>query len=251
MALIKCPECGGTVSDKALSCPHCGFPVSTVISDQETVIVANEHTKEENEMDIVSNVSNQESMNVDSHEGPNDSTLNHDDARTQLHRLGSEIDDFHNWVDNNQPPKEFRSGITLGQAVLSQMGLLGAVGAFLFLRPRYTKLLEQPYYKNMTFEDMVADICEKTDQMVALGKECQEELDRDDPDYYNTSTYIAEHCTLYALDWFDFFYQPATQKVTIGEKNLPYSLHVFNRVKEAVSSLDLTEESLKLLKELS
>lgn len=27
MALIKCPECGGTVSDKAKSCPHCGCPI--------------------------------------------------------------------------------------------------------------------------------------------------------------------------------------------------------------------------------
>jgi len=25
MALQKCPECGGTVSDKAHSCPHCGY----------------------------------------------------------------------------------------------------------------------------------------------------------------------------------------------------------------------------------
>ncbi|MEQ2827819.1 MAG: zinc-ribbon domain-containing protein [Anaerobutyricum hallii] len=27
MALIKCPECELQVSDKALSCPHCGFPL--------------------------------------------------------------------------------------------------------------------------------------------------------------------------------------------------------------------------------
>ena len=27
MALIKCPECGGQVSDRAAACPHCGFPV--------------------------------------------------------------------------------------------------------------------------------------------------------------------------------------------------------------------------------
>ena len=27
MALMKCPECGGTVSDKAEICPHCGCPV--------------------------------------------------------------------------------------------------------------------------------------------------------------------------------------------------------------------------------
>lgn len=28
MALIKCPECGNQVSDKAASCPNCGCPVS-------------------------------------------------------------------------------------------------------------------------------------------------------------------------------------------------------------------------------
>ena len=27
MALIKCKECGGSVSDKAKTCPHCGCPV--------------------------------------------------------------------------------------------------------------------------------------------------------------------------------------------------------------------------------
>lgn len=28
MALITCPECGTTVSDKAASCPKCGCPIS-------------------------------------------------------------------------------------------------------------------------------------------------------------------------------------------------------------------------------
>ena len=28
MALITCPECGSTVSDKAASCPKCGCPIS-------------------------------------------------------------------------------------------------------------------------------------------------------------------------------------------------------------------------------
>ncbi len=29
MALTKCRECGGQISDKAASCPHCGAPVNT------------------------------------------------------------------------------------------------------------------------------------------------------------------------------------------------------------------------------
>ncbi|MBB1125333.1 zinc ribbon domain-containing protein [Thiospirillum jenense] len=28
MALMKCPECGGQVSDQARNCPHCGFPIA-------------------------------------------------------------------------------------------------------------------------------------------------------------------------------------------------------------------------------
>lgn len=28
MSLIKCPECDKEISDKAKSCPHCGFPIN-------------------------------------------------------------------------------------------------------------------------------------------------------------------------------------------------------------------------------
>lgn len=30
MALIKCPECGREVSDKAAACPHCGYPLAAM-----------------------------------------------------------------------------------------------------------------------------------------------------------------------------------------------------------------------------
>ena len=36
MAIIKCPECGRRISDKAKVCPGCGYPMekpSTFISD--------------------------------------------------------------------------------------------------------------------------------------------------------------------------------------------------------------------------
>lgn len=36
MALIKCPECGKEISDKATSCPNCGCP-STDIEDAEKI----------------------------------------------------------------------------------------------------------------------------------------------------------------------------------------------------------------------
>ncbi len=29
MALIKCPECGKEVSDKAQNCPNCGYPIAS------------------------------------------------------------------------------------------------------------------------------------------------------------------------------------------------------------------------------
>lgn len=35
MALIKCPECGKMVSDKAEDCPNCGFPISAMIIEQQ------------------------------------------------------------------------------------------------------------------------------------------------------------------------------------------------------------------------
>lgn len=31
MALTKCPECFGKISDRAISCPHCGFPMKPVV----------------------------------------------------------------------------------------------------------------------------------------------------------------------------------------------------------------------------
>ena len=43
MALIKCPECGSEISDKALQCIKCGYPinsphVATVINFEQTAL---------------------------------------------------------------------------------------------------------------------------------------------------------------------------------------------------------------------
>lgn len=35
MALIKCPECETDVSDKAISCPKCGYPINKVEVETE------------------------------------------------------------------------------------------------------------------------------------------------------------------------------------------------------------------------
>ena len=43
MALIECPECNKEVSDRAISCPHCGFPIADIqkTESQHTVKVNN------------------------------------------------------------------------------------------------------------------------------------------------------------------------------------------------------------------
>lgn len=35
MPLIKCPDCGKMISDRAVSCPGCGFPVSELMKKEE------------------------------------------------------------------------------------------------------------------------------------------------------------------------------------------------------------------------
>ena len=50
MALIKCPECGREISDKAASCPGCGCPAS--------------EWKEENRSEEDESISNESDLNV-------------------------------------------------------------------------------------------------------------------------------------------------------------------------------------------
>lgn len=38
MALIKCPECGNSISDKSEKCVHCGFPLHSHISKYYDII---------------------------------------------------------------------------------------------------------------------------------------------------------------------------------------------------------------------
>lgn len=37
MALLKCPECAHDVSDKAVSCPNCGYPMNTPSSTKPRI----------------------------------------------------------------------------------------------------------------------------------------------------------------------------------------------------------------------
>lgn len=47
MALIKCPECGKEISDKAQSCIHCGCPIQTQKIESKLIIKALKHPNEE------------------------------------------------------------------------------------------------------------------------------------------------------------------------------------------------------------
>ena len=38
MALINCPECNREVSDRAESCPHCGFPIKVIETLKDSAI---------------------------------------------------------------------------------------------------------------------------------------------------------------------------------------------------------------------
>lgn len=38
MAIIKCPECGNDISDKAEHCIHCGFPISSYIEESTPTV---------------------------------------------------------------------------------------------------------------------------------------------------------------------------------------------------------------------
>ena len=41
--LIKCPECGGSVSDKAPACIHCGFPLSNIHKENICLVDGQEY----------------------------------------------------------------------------------------------------------------------------------------------------------------------------------------------------------------
>lgn len=38
MAIIKCPECAKSISDKAPSCPACGYPISNITTNNQRTI---------------------------------------------------------------------------------------------------------------------------------------------------------------------------------------------------------------------
>ena len=61
MALIRCPECGGEISDKAIACPHCGFPLENknteIEKPSEIEKSSNPVTKVDQSWDLVALIS--------------------------------------------------------------------------------------------------------------------------------------------------------------------------------------------------
>ena len=46
MALIKCPECGKEISDRAPLCVNCGCPIQSQNVESKLIIKALKHTNE-------------------------------------------------------------------------------------------------------------------------------------------------------------------------------------------------------------
>ena len=61
MALIKCPECGGEISDKAMNCPKCGCPISTTNNVNVTFMTPQKQESAQDEKVII--INNQEKSN--------------------------------------------------------------------------------------------------------------------------------------------------------------------------------------------
>ena len=39
MAMVKCPECGQDISNLAVTCPHCGYPVKKMNDEKEEYVL--------------------------------------------------------------------------------------------------------------------------------------------------------------------------------------------------------------------
>lgn len=51
MALIECPECGKMISDKAESCPNCGYPIYFPEEEEISEEITDKEEKEEENID--------------------------------------------------------------------------------------------------------------------------------------------------------------------------------------------------------
>lgn len=51
MSLINCPECNKEVSDKAYSCPYCGFPIEEIFDETDSENISEKEIKVEFDLD--------------------------------------------------------------------------------------------------------------------------------------------------------------------------------------------------------
>lgn len=66
MALIKCPECGHDVSDKAVSCPHCGYPMlqtKRIVESEASHIIKDAASEEQRTGDEYEREQNETKLN--------------------------------------------------------------------------------------------------------------------------------------------------------------------------------------------
>lgn len=117
MAIIHCPECHREISDKAVSCPHCGFPLQEHMmrgAEQSGANQSNESSTNNNGSDKGLNSANEQgSTNVH--------------ASTNAHASM-------NGQSQGQPVKKGRAGATIAVVSLVIIALLGMAAWFLFLR---------------------------------------------------------------------------------------------------------------------
>ena len=62
--LITCPECELQVSDKALTCPHCGYPMQQTLKKQKVRYKNRKHRRLPNGFGQISEIKNRKLRTV-------------------------------------------------------------------------------------------------------------------------------------------------------------------------------------------
>ena len=78
MALIKCPECSREISDKAVACPHCGFPIQEYLASNDSISLDDSHHKDSPTWNA--NIKPDEANNLDARPSEHPQNKNHTGA---------------------------------------------------------------------------------------------------------------------------------------------------------------------------
>lgn len=121
MALIKCPECGKEVSDKALTCIHCGFPFDNSFNTNNSlknVIMISTHN---NFLVAKRNISEEEALAFKKQQEPFCSEIIILDSSINLEEYQKQ------WKNTPRCPNCGSTAITTGaRGVNWTLGLIGA-----------------------------------------------------------------------------------------------------------------------------